>query len=380
MDSQNQKSDLEITIENEEQLHEPHQMRKTKKKRFARADVWLKQHPRKGWLLLTSLLLVIGAGLLVAVSGSSILSVYGRETRTFPPEYYSKLTGLKVSKSDSERPVTAVMIENSPDARPQSGLAQADTVFESVAEGGITRFLVLYQEDKPSLIGPVRSVRPQFASLVAAYDAGLAHVGGSDIPLKKLRSGKIKDLDQFFNADTYWRATDRYAPHNVYTSATKLDALNKAKGYTKSEFTPWQRSKVAVGAKTPTARSITIPVSTGLFEVAYKWDKAKNHYVRSEGGAPHKDREKGSITPKVVIAMQVPHDVIRDSNGYSYPQVNSHGKAWIFQNGTVKEVKWSKNDDKSMISFTDSEGKAVTLSPGKTWVTLIRPDAKPTWK
>ena len=105
-----------------------------------------------------------------------------------PVKYYSTLTGSLVKdEAESKQAVTGVMIENSPEARPQSGIKEAGVVFESVAEGGITRFLLVYQESKPSVIGPVRSVRPQFASWVAPFDAGLAHVGGSDIPLKKLR-------------------------------------------------------------------------------------------------------------------------------------------------------------------------------------------------
>lgn len=351
-----------------------------KNKRFAKADAWLKKHPKKSLAILISVILLSGAGMIFAISGGSFNTVTTPAKASGPKKFYSSLTGVEVSETLSKRPVTGVMIENSPDARPQSGLKEAGVVFESVAEGGITRFLVLYQEGQPKLIGPVRSVRPQFASLVAPFDAGLAHVGGSDIPLKKLRSGKIKDLDQFFNSDYYWRATDRYAPHNVYTSTAKLDALNKSKKYTSSDFEPWARNKKDAAVKKPVASSINIPVSTGLFDVDYTWNKAKNTYSRSEGGAAHNDREKGQITPNVVIAMQVPHEVIRDSNNYSYPNVNTKGKAWVFQDGIVKQVSWSKKDDKSMIVFKDTEGNPVKLNPGQTWITLIRPDTKPTWK
>lgn len=351
-----------------------------KKKRFAKANAWLKAHPRKSLVLLVAGLLVVGGGILFALSGGDFSTIVTPAKATTPERYYSLLTGKEVDEKDSKRPITGVMIENSPEARPQSGLKEAGVVFESVAEGGITRFLVLYQEGKPKIIGPVRSVRPQFASLIAPFDAGLAHVGGSQIPLKKLRSGRIRDLDQFFNADTYWRATDRFAPHNVYTSTQKLDALNKAKKYTVSTLKPWERTKKAKPVEKPTAKAISIPVSSGLYNVNYTWNKAKNTYTRSQGGEVHKDREKGAITPSVVVVMQVPHDVIRDSNGYSYPDVNTSGKAWVFQNGTVTQVSWKKKDDKSMIAFTNASGEVAKLSPGQTWITIIKPDTKPTWK
>ena len=184
-------------------------------------------------------------------------------------------------------------------------------------------------------------------------------MGGSDIPLGKLRSGQIKDLDQFFNAGAYTRVTNRAAPHNVYTTDEKLQALNRAKNYNSSNFTSWKRKKKEAPAETPTATNINIPVSTGIFAVSYTWDQATNTYLRNVGGAPQTDRELGQIAPKVVIAMQVPHDVIRDSNGYSYPDANTSGKAWVFQDGTFSEVNWRKADDKAQISFTDTAGKEV---------------------
>ena len=107
------------------------------------------------------------------------------------------------------------MIENSPDARPQSGLKAAGVVYEAIAEGGITRFMALYQTSKPELIGPVRSLRMYYLDWFAPYSASIAHVGGSLNALTEARSGKYRDLDQFFNSQTYWRASDRYAPHNV---------------------------------------------------------------------------------------------------------------------------------------------------------------------
>ena len=350
--------------------------------RHTRINRWLKKHNK---LVLGTLVIII-----VALGGTISYLFQSLEftpeasakiaENKIPEKIYSNLTGAEVSEEDSKRPVTGVMIENSPEARPQSGLKEAGVVFESVAEGGITRFLLLYQEAKPANIGPVRSVRPQFASWVAAFDAGLAHVGGSDIPLGKLRSGQIKDLDQFFNANAYTRVSSRAAPHNVYTSDNKLQALNKAKNYTSSTFTGWKRTKKEAPSKAPTAKSIAVPVSTGVFAVNYSWDPATNTYARSQGGAPHTDKEQGQISPKVVVVLQVPHDVIKDSNKYSYPDVNTSGKGWLFQDGVVIEISWSKAGDKEQIKFTDAVGKEPELNAGQTWVTAIKPDKVPTWQ
>ena len=367
--------------------YQPHTLPvdRPKSGKITQINTWLKDH----WVAVLVALAILTAGIggtffylfhsLQFQPISAVKPVKKKEVQKF----YSPLTGVEVPESDTKRPVTGIMIENSPDARPQSGLKDAGVVFESVAEGGITRFLVLYQEGKPETIGPVRSVRPQFASWVAAFDAGLGHVGGSDIPLKKLRSGQIKDLDQFFNSNSYTRVGNRAAPHNVYTSIEKLDELNKKKGYTSSTFTAWKRKLPNAKEKvttTPTAKTISVPVSTGIFAVSYSWDSSTNTYLRSEGGAAHNDREKGQLSPKVVIVMQVPHDVIRDSNNYSYPDVIGNGKAWLFQDGAVTEITWSKSSDKEQIIFNDASGKRVELEAGQTWITAIRPDTIPTWQ
>jgi len=368
-----------------EQTYHPHTqpIDKPRSHKLAKVRGWVKAH-KKLVLILSLVVLLVGgyAGVLLATRHKILpkpASIAIKKPAVVQ-KIYSPLTGVEVSKEDSLRPVTAVMVENSPEARPQSGIKDAGVVFESVAEGGITRFMLIYQEGKPALIGPVRSVRPQFASWGAAFDAGIAHVGGSNIPLQKLRSGQIKDLDQFFNASTYTRVASRAAPHNVYTSADKLDALNKSKGYTSSAFTAWKRKPKDTPSATPTAKTINVPVSTGVFAASYSWDQATNTYLRNEGGVPHNDREQGQIAPKVVIAMQVPHNVITDSNNYSYPDVNTSGKAWLFQDGVVSEMTWSKAGDKDQIKFKDSAGKDAELNPGQTWITDIPPTSVPTWQ
>jgi len=215
------------------------------------------------------------------------------------------LTGeLVKTEADTKKAVTGVMIENSPDARPQSGLKNSGVVFEAIAEGGITRFLVLYQQEKPKLIGPVRSLRLYDVEWVAAFDASIGHVGGSAAALREVRNGNYRDIDQFFNPGSYWRASDRYAPHNVYTNFSRLDALNKAKGYTTSKFTGFSRID-AEPVEVPDATSIDIKISGFLYDSHYTYNQKTNKYARNQAGEKHLDREDGQITPSVIVAMNV---------------------------------------------------------------------------
>lgn len=296
-----------------------------------------------------------------------------------PAKFYSPLTSLEVKdEATVKRLVTAIMIENSPDARPQSGLKDAGIVFEAIAEGGITRFLALYQEARPGLIGPVRSLRPYYVDWLAPFDPAVAHIGGSANALKEIRNGQYKDIDQFFNAGAYWRASDRYAPHNVYTNSDRLDDLNKSKGFTTSNFTPWPR-KFESPSKAPSATKINIDVSSPTFDVRYDYDQASNSYIRSHGTGKHTDREAGQLTPKTVIVMNVPtHRGFEDGYREQMDTVGTN-KAYIFQNGTVVEGLWHKPDRKGQIRFYDQLGRPIPLNAGQTWITVISTEKEVTW-
>jgi hypothetical protein len=268
-----------------------------------------------------------------------------------------------------------MMIENSPDARPQSGLAEAGTIYEATAEGGITRFLVLWQEAKPAKIGPVRSLRPYYIDWALPYQAAVGHVGGSPQALQEASAVKLRDIDQFANGGSYYRTSDRYAPHNMYTDTGKIDALLAQKGYTKSEFTPWPRKEESPSA-TPTTSKISFDISSQLFHVDYGYDKASNTYVRSLAGVPHKDRESGKpLNPKVVVILKMAHRLV-DSQHYGITTTGS-GEAFIYQDGIETKGTWKKDSRSSMFHFLDSAGNDIKLNTGQVWVSILPSDRNP---
>jgi hypothetical protein len=292
----------------------------------------------------------------------------------------SPLSGVQIDPVLASRPVTGIMIENSVFARPQSGLQDAGVVYEAVAEGGITRFLALFQDSSPQYIGPVRSLRPYYIDLAQPFQASIVHVGGSPEALSRVRSGGYRDLDQFFNGGSFWRSSSRAAPHNVYTSFAKLDALNQAKGYTSSHFSIWPRKaekKLAV----PTAKTIDISISSPDFYSHYDYDAASNSYLRSEGGAPHMelvsadDQTGVRIHPKVIIALVMAYSIEADGQHSVYADTGS-GTAYVFQDGGVAQGTWSKADAASQIEFKDSAGVPLPLDAGQTWLTLVADPGK----
>jgi len=287
---------------------------------------------------------------------------------------YSTLTGLPVADASvNQKPVTGVMVENSLDARPQSGLGAAGVVFEAVAEGGVTRFLGLYQDSAPDNVGPIRSARPYFVQWAMGFQAAYAHVGGSDDALQDIKTWGVQDMNQFYNGSSYHRISSRAAPHNVYTAISTLNQLETRKGYA-SHYNGFPRGKAAPSAQ-PTATTLNFHLSGPLYDPSYVYNASTNSYNRSENGQPQTDAATGKqLSPQVVIAIVVP--LARgalDSTGayYSDYHVIGSGQAFIFQNGNVTPATWSKTGNSDQITFTDSGGQPVPLNPGQTWISAV---------
>jgi hypothetical protein len=342
---------------------------------------WWHKLPFRGWMAerkwLASAAIILVCGSIVAlvlthVGAKPVASagpVVVRKVPKIPKTVPSTLSGVPVDPSLNAKPVTGVMIENSLDARPQAGLSQAGVVFEAIAEGGITRFLALYQDTAPADIGPVRSARPYYVQWAMGFDAGYAHVGGSPEALNDIKAWGVRDLDQFFNSGAYHRIGSRVAPHNMYTSIDALNQLEASKGYTSSKFDGFVRKKAAP-AKQPTAKSINLTLSGPLYNVHYDYNVASNTYNRSEGGAPHTDANGGQqISPAVVVALVMPYGVAADHHS-QYGTIGS-GQAFVFQDGTVTTGQWAKSSEKSQFVFTDAAGKPLKLNPGQTWLTAV---------
>ena len=343
---------------------------------------WIRRHKKLAIILGIVLVLLLAGGgyaawyFLLKPDAEPVKTQTVKKPAVVKPaeKFYGALTGIEVAdKAAVSALTTGVMIENSPDARPQSGLKNSGVVFEAIAEGGITRFLVLYQTEKPQMIGPVRSVRLYDVDWLRPFNAGLAHVGGSAEALTEIRNGNYRDFDQFFNSGSYWRATDRFAPHNVYTNFENLDALNAAKGYTDSVFTGFTR-KDSAAVKTPTASSLDVTISSYLYNSTYVYNAESNTYDRFQGGEAHLDREDGQISPRVVIVLKVNQETILQDGYREKITTIGDGQAYIFQDGAVTEATWHKSSIEAQMTFTDVAGKDVPLARGQTWITAVPND------
>ncbi|MBR3164469.1 DUF3048 domain-containing protein [Candidatus Saccharibacteria bacterium] len=297
--------------------------------------------------------------------------------------FYSPLTGLEVKDADTmNSATTCIMIENSPEARPQSGLTEAGVVYEAIAEGGITRFMAIYQESKPQLIGPVRSARLTYVHFAKSYNCSFAHVGGAGNAVGELRNSGYRDLDggyyegkYFFRNNGPFGGKRRSAPHNVYTNFDALDKLNYEKGFTSSKFNGFSRIEPEHTPDTTgqSAKTVRITMSSATFNPIFTYDAGSNSYRRAHanGGAHTSVNESGQqiqISPTVVAAIKVDAIARSTEKQFSDYVTTGSGDAFIFQNGTVVAGTWKRDSIDQAIQFYDRENNEILLNRGQTWI------------
>lgn len=283
--------------------------------------------------------------------------------------YLSPFTGLPIEKQIFQRGVM-VSVENSPQARPQTGLEDALIVYEFLVEGGITRFLAFYWPELPQKVGPIRSVRPYFIKTALEYDALLLHAGASPMGFNMLNRVEIEHLDQIFKGSYYWRSSDRNPPHNLYTGGFKIKPyLNKITGI---EYKPrFSFQKVSfIQSDSIKASNIFID-SWGDYQVIYKFSESENLYYRFLGDRdyPHLTTSGKQLTAKNIIVQYVPTRVI-DDVGRLEMELEGKGEALIFRDGIVIKGYWEKREN-NWTTYYDDNGEEVFLTPGKTWIQII---------
>ncbi len=301
---------------------------------------------------------------------------------------------------ESRRPL-GVMIENHTEARPQSGLQSADVVFEAVAEGGITRFLaVFYCKDAP-YVGPVRSARVYYLSLLQGFGSYplYAHVGGANTPgpadalgtINKMGWGGYNDLNQFsipfptFYRD-YARLKDVATEHTMYSSTQKLwDYAKKVRNLSDEDedgeewdktFTPWSFEDSASSDVSEPAGTISYGFWDGRsdFAVAWKYDTTKKAYLRSNGGVPHIDKNSGQqIIAHNVAVVYIPESPANDGypGGHRLYKTVGSGEGVLFQNGKAGKVTWKKASDTEQMRLYTKNGKEVPFVRGKIWFSVV---------
>ena len=286
------------------------------------------------------------------------------ETSTVP-QYFWPLTGRVAPNGiiTNRRPIS-MKIENSLEARPQSGLINADIVYEVEVEGGITRFHVLFQSDLPEIAGPLRSARSSDAWIVPQWDSYLLYSGSTEAVRADLENAGIDKIPEEVDARIWQRVDWRYAPHNLYVHIADVPDVIGDFGVTTDG---WEARTLAfedtLTNETPTVTSITVPfpAQTSI----WRWDNVGRQFLRFQEEEAHTDRDSG-------IQIGAENVVVLWADYYDFA---SGGKATLFKNGVAHEGVWIAQAGQPPLIETLS-GEVITYRTGKTWFEIVSPDTE----
>lgn len=269
----------------------------------------------------------------------------------------------------SRKPI-ALMVENHPDARPQSGLNRADVVYEVVTEGFITRFLAIFANRDAEVVGPIRSTRHYFVALAAEYNAILGHAGASPQGFAAIQRTGLVTVDNNFGEGRYYRISERDAPHNLYTSVEDVRASADDEGRSDLSAITFKSDAPVEPGKVVEALRVTYPDG---YYVQYRYVRETNSYNRFIEGVPHVDAYDGEqYHPKNVVVQFVEiWPIPRDNAGRVDMELVGSGECFVFQDGRVIKGTWEKQSETGPTIFRDGDGNRVSFNAGQTWIQIV---------
>lgn len=279
-----------------------------------------------------------------------------------------------------QRPALAIKVENLPQARPQYGISEADVVYEEPVEGGITRFIVIYQCHGASRVEPVRSGRIIDPEIVDQYGAHplLGFAGGIQAAVAAIDHSPLVDLSFTRTPQSdYWRDPNRYAPHNLVTSTSVLYAYAASLGVAETPPpSPFTFGPPVAGA-TPAS---SVHISYVYSNLTWTWNPATGLWQRSYDDVgdvgPATTGGGRQITAANVVVMHVveyPSQYVEDPTGAheNLLTLTGSGPAQVFRNGVEFSGSWVRPSLSDVTRYVTASGQTITLRPGNTWVELV---------
>lgn len=279
--------------------------------------------------------------------------------------YFSPYTGEEISKDILNNIPFMVIVENSKDARPQSGLVDADIVYETMAEGGIPRFIALFHKNSPEKIGPVRSARPYFLDLSKLYKLPFGHCGYSDEAKSQIAAENLPSLNEFIYAKYYWRDKSRKYEHSLYTSTENMRNLISEKDFIVKptsiydfDKSYWDKLNFDV------SNSVNIKVNK-YYNTSYIFKDSL--YVKSMEGSPSINRDDNRPIQAKNIVIQLTNITLQKDNLHVDIKLIGEGDCLVISNGKVVKGRWKQSSLDSRIELADSLGNPIPLNTGNTW-------------
>ena len=322
---------------------------------------------------------------LAACGGDEVVSSEGEVSSEISSEEESKepeikyevnpLTGLATLTAEEValRPV-AVSVSNIKVAQTiQTGVGNADIVFETVTEGGITRLLALYKAPKEETgkIGSIRSARVVFAELAASFNAIYIHHGMDEVYCRpRVNELKIPRIEVSQKNYGDRLQNGKSWEHRLYTSGAQLKEAIAAKGYNKGgESDPWVYFSENKTAEPTSAKTVNVKFNNSYITNFYYNEDTKNYTRGVRGEVIHDYFTKQDERFTNVFVLET-YTAPYPDDYHTEVELNS-GSGYYVTQGGYEEITWSKKGNNKPITFKDKNGNTLSVTPGNSYVCLV---------
>lgn len=304
------------------------------------------------------------------VSTTSAAPEYVSTYEAPAPSVIAPLTGEIIPAGTALNSSLAAKIDNHSAARPQVGLERTDIVFEELVEGGLTRYVAVWQSDIPDEIGPVRSIRPMDPDIVSAFGGIIAYSGGQQRFVALMQATNVFNAihGQSATAETFYRTKTKKSPHNVLVKASVVVGQHPEIPAPQQQFafSLDLASSTAVKDGTP-ASQVNLKFSNAS-SPSWTWDAAQGKYLRAQLGVADMDSNGAQLSAVNVLTIRVGID---KSLGVPKTKLIGSGEAWVSSGGKTIHATWFKGAPTAAIALVDDQGVTVRLAPGNSWIELV---------
>lgn len=284
------------------------------------------------------------------------------------------LTGLPAADGVlSMRPALVVKVDNHPGARPQTGLNQADIVYEENVEAW-TRFALVFHSQGSDPVGPIRSARTQDIDLLSSLNGVLfVWSGGNAGVTAAVKSSNFVNMSASAagKGSGFFRSDDKKAPHNLYTNTSDIWAVAAGRGgtpppqFSYSTDLPSTSGVDVVGVKLR---------MDGSMKASWEWNADKRVFARRHDDKVHLDSNGEQVSTENLLVLTVEYKISAANKKSPEAQTTGTGVAWVLQQGKITQGTWTRANELDPWTLTDETGEPILLTPGRTFVELIRKD------
>lgn len=287
-------------------------------------------------------------------------------TTTLPPPV-QPLTGLPLDDPTLlTRPALVVKVSNDSGARPQTGLNDADIVFEAWGAGP-TRFASVFHSRDNDFVGPIRSCREQDVNLVGSFNrAVFACSGGNPGNIALLRDSDMLLITE--GKGLGWKLDpNRSRPHKTHADTALLRANAEP-----DRTAPAQQFHYRATGQAATQGDPMTGFDLQIQQVFAQWrfDAATGTYLRSQANKPHLLADGAQVTSDNVVVAFLDYDASTTDRRSPDGTTTGTNLTVVFTGGRVVYGSWERADRLNPFAFLDTTGAPILLTPGRTFIEL----------